>query len=698
MAVALNRAAQAVLYPDAVIVACLSEDKGANLAVLTSDRVQQSIARFAGKASVHLAVFGVTGDLVEIAPIQTHSATDALVTLAALQAQCKGMLDAGVHAVFSQKGVVVPAPPGFEFIKPSGERSSHFLRAEEALSNSAAVDFIAFALLRRIQIQDLKVIFVDSMAIASIAYAIREIRSRAGLPMPQIVSFHSHEGLAATTVPPSGTFFCIISASSSLSLEKKWLEYTGCAEGEVVTLLTFRDAITSQQPMCAVDRPQNWRDAQLPVAGIRGLRIFGERFQPEQMPAKKVLLGLKKHRCENATLLAERFHNARLFSVDGLDDLGKRRALYADGATVLANGNFDDWLKKQLRSRVPASIQGIIYQDDPASLAMANTCRRILAAMQVSWGLHSSSTFEGKLDEVDRHRAILVVAAVIGKGSTLLGISRDLRASHFGARTYLCGLQVCATDASATSLRSNLAQTKDGTAYFGAFHVAAVGSALEQSLRQEADILRLKDSRLDVLEYRWAPSRNAGLVTDAFLPSLVSGKHRLVLRPDFAFWKPGYVEGASHAPMVLATIGAILERARTPTIEEDDHRLSSAAFQQVVLDPQNFTRYNDGLIQSALLRQAYPSELDSSSLPENSSFMLLFLKKLFAARHSQQGEAAPEFAYALGVGRLKLQPRDLQELVTHVRGMVGQTPGDAELMALLSPEPANADGANAAVI
>jgi len=686
---ALSLAAQAVLYPDAVILVCLAEDKNVIMEAISSDRVKRSIARFADKSSVHLLVVDVTGTPIDIVAIQAIDATNLILSLSSVTVSYEAIISAGVAKVFSQKGVMVSAPQGFEFIKPSGERSSHFLRAEEGLSNSAAVDFIAFALLSRIKIENLKVIFVDSMTIASIAYSIREIRSRDGRSMPQIVSFHSHEGLRDISVPPHSTFFCIISASSSLSLEKKWLEHTRCAQTDVVTLLTFKDAVVDKRrPMCAIVRPESWRNAGLPTAGTRGLRIFGERFQPEQIPAKKVALHMIVHRCEKAAELAGRFHDRSLFSVDGRDDAGKRRTLCADGNVMLSDRDFCEWLNKQLRARVPASIQGIIYQDDTASLAMAQTCQTYLAGLGISlaWGMHSSTGFERELGALNQHRALLVVSAVIGKGTTLLGVSRDLRAKHFGAKTYLCGLQVCDSDAEASFLKRNLSQTKDRTSFFEAFHVMSMGAALAQSLEIEREILRLRDSRYDVLHYRWESMRAAGLVEDVFLPSLVPNRHRLVLRPDFVFWNPGYAESECHAPMVLAAIGRILERARTQAFDDDKHRLSSDAFQQVVLDPQNFSRYNDGIIQAALLRQAYPSELDYSSLPEESSFMLFFLKKIFAARRTQQGEAAAEFAFALGVGRLKLHPRDLSELVLEFERMTTAESGDRELLALLCPD------------
>ncbi|WP_139219395.1 hypothetical protein [Ralstonia sp. NFACC01] len=48
--------------------------------------------------------------------------------------------------------------------------------------------------------------------------------------------------------------------------------------------------------------------------------------------------------------------------------------------------------------------------------------------------------------------------------------------------------------------------------------------------------------------------------------------------------------------------------------------------------------------------------------------------------------------------RPRCRPRDLKELVAHVKDMSGLTAGDDELLALISSEPAKADGGNLIVI
>ncbi|WP_162941197.1 hypothetical protein [Achromobacter sp. B7] len=687
-ATALNEAAQGVLYPDGVLVVCLQSDSAEALAMLSTAKIRQSVYRFRGKTSLHLVVVDITCRPVQVIGMESSVSTKSLCTLDHLLDVFPSILSRGIETVFADGRAVVRAPSGFEFVKPSGEKSSHFLRTEEALSTSASVDFLAFALLSRMSIEHLKVIFVDSMAISAIAYSLREMLYKLNRGSPQIISFHSHGGIHNIEIPPHKTFFCIISASSSMSLQRRWVSHTHCRNDDVVTLLTFQDARDAETALCRLPRPSSWKDGTNPVDGVRPLRIYGERFHPEQILPKKITLALKAHRCEKAAKFAEDFCDRPILSINGLDEQGQRRAHLIRGRMLNESPPFIAWLHKQLRANVPVSVQGIVFQDDSASREMAEMCATYLAEMSISlpWGVRSSSNLDLAIESLHPERALLVVAAVISKGSLLLGVSRDLRAAHTGAKTYLAGIQICESSSDASFLKRNLTQTKDNTCFFDCHHTLAIGAALQRSFRDEEDAIRVRDARADALEYRWNPRRQGGLVEDALLPSLVVGDHRLRLRPDFAFWRCPYTEGAQHAPMVLVTIGAILQRARTEEFASDDQRLSSDAFQQVVLDPQNFNRYNDGIIQAAILRQAYPSELDYSSMPTESRYMVLLLKKMFTSRTKQQGEAISEFAFALGTERLKLQPADYDELSGWVLATVSGQAGDRELISLLRPK------------
>jgi hypothetical protein len=135
------------------------------------------------------------------------------------------------------------------------------------------------------------------------------------------------------------------------------------------------------------------------------------------------------------------------------------------------------------------------------------------------------------------------------------------------------------------------------------------------------------------------------------------------LRAGFAYWPEGY-EAAPFHPEVLATVAVLLQRARELDKLPDDRRLSTASYRQVVLDPENFARFNDGVIQGALLRCAHPSELDYRADHAASDFMRALILRALARATEEAGEGILEFLAALTTRRLQLAEAHLEEVVT----------------------------------
>ena len=69
-------------------------------------------------------------------------------------------------------------------------------------------------------------------------------------------------------------------------------------------------------------------------------------------------------------------------------------------------------------------------------------------------------------------------------------------------------------------------------------------------------------------------------------------------------------------------------------------------FVRNLIDPFIFNRFNDGIIQSAILRAAKEEELNYSYSLKNSTDMYTLLKTIIKHRDEYQGEAILEFLYA----------------------------------------------------
>jgi hypothetical protein len=421
---------------------------------------------------------------------------------------------------------------------------------------------------------------------------------------------------------------------------------------------------------------------------------MGERFAPEELKPKRVLLRKDAHFVKDAEGFAKKFTGDTTLAIQGRGDLAtaKTRPFYVNGMLLKENSSFKAYMQKVLEQRVPASVKAIVYQDDAASKALAEECSKnlqtILRASQ-PLPLISHHKIPDASTEIDRNAALLIVAAVIGRGTKLLSISRDLRPLHIGARTYLIGAQVSDIQSQITALGRNLKYSSEGaTIDVATFASIAIGDSLQASYKSEYDVFTSLpgetlnseiNKRLEEIS-----GTSTGVVEDALLPTGAHLDQKLVLRPDFAYWNFDYSKRQFNTPAVIMTAAAMLQNARESTTLSNANRLGSEAFQQVVLDPENFARYNDGVIQAAILRAALPGELDYSSEAEASRYMLDMLDKIFAQCERAQGEAAPEFALALKTGRLKLAKDDMNRLLErNKQTLIGMSPMKILLRALL---------------
>ncbi len=681
LADAIEASVQTVLFPDVIIVICSEDESNELRESFQITELKQAANRTAKKISLCVCSFNKEGKLSKPTFIR-NSRTNIYKIL---QKNIFKIKRAGLNKLFSTPYVLMSAPPGFTFVKPSGERSPYFLRAEEALTEIENVQFLGFVLIDRVFAREkllkqrIDVIYIDSMAIASVAYALREMYCALfQASRPRVVSFHSHDGLKNLEIPQCGTSFCIISASSSMRLEQRWKEKTHCLPTEVVTLLTLDTAERSADALYCLPNPfKKNSSANRTDSILKDLRITGERFLPEELVPKKVLLRGIVHSVKQAIEFACHFTGKNKLSIQarGEKATSKVRPIHLHDAALLESTSFKSYLLKILKQRTPASIQAIVYQEDDASKALAELCAvelQALMAAPVQLPLISQHQLETGNASVDASRALLIVAAVIGRGTKLLSISRDLRALHTGARTYVIGAQIAETQAQITALKGNLVYSAEKAHIIvETFTKVAVGAGLKDSYLDEHSVLSRfpKNVMSATLQDRFEKLQGsaAGLAEAGFFPCNADLSEMLRLRPDFAYWDFPYEETGVHLPAVFLTVAAILQNAREASFNSPDDRLATDAFQQVVLDPENFARYNDGVIQAALLRAAHPSELDYSSERTASQHMLAILTKIFVQHERPQGEAALEFGLAIHSGRLKLMTKDLYDLKQQVQ-------------------------------
>lgn len=676
----LEQSLRRVLLPDALVFVCIPKETQQLLDVLNGDNgVKQALERASSKVCVAVCEIDRKGNIGKPAFVKNARGSLPLID----EGKQEQIFQRGVGILFDSPNVLCPAPSGFAFVKPSKKRSKYFLRADAALYETERVHFLAYALLSRIAVREdetkepIAVIFIDTMAIASLAYVLRELYHELyDMPRPRVESFHSYGSMENVDKPMHGTSLCIISASSSMSMQRDWQQLTRCFPSEIFTLITLKDAKDSEQAIYAFNK-SDLLSSPNELSGLRDLRIVGESFIPEEVPLKSVLFTVRAHRDDSWFEEGQKYSESSFFSLmKAAQPRDKVRPIFVEGQRLFEFKKFHDFLEKELMQKVPLSVQAVIYQDDDASIRLAKICAKRIGEIRGADAprIIKAGNFEG--EQLHRDDALLIVAAVVGRGTRLLSISRDLRDIHFGARHYLIGFQLGESIDDCAKLKSNLkfSATKSSITV-SHMETLAVGQTVGVAFETEKTLFskwrRLSD--LPILEDREKElHQRSGITQGAFLPATLQGAEKLMLRTDFAYWKAGYSAQFDHSIAVLLTAAVMLQHAREFTkFKDDGHRLSSDTFQQVVLDPENFARYNDGVIQSALLRAAHPSELDYSSGGDVSRRMADLLSSIFRLNSRQQGEAALEFAFALKTARLKLADQDMSRLKLEVEELSG---------------------------
>ena len=244
-----------------------------------------------------------------------------------------------------------------------------------------------------------------------------------------------------------------------MNMERKWLASSGCLQSEVITLLTLKNAKHSDHALHSL--PITSQELETNTHGrLRDIRILGERFSPEEIEPKQVLLNLTSHRLaewsKEAPLLSAKkallaFHNTQ--------QSGNMRPIFADGVKIFDHSRED--IKKNILENVPVSTKWVIYQNDESSKLLAEFC-----AEHINDHLNSSikvSTPDAIFnDKIPKDEGLLIVATVVGRGEALNSISRDLRGVHEGTRRFLVVSQITETKATVTRLRKNLEQSISG--------------------------------------------------------------------------------------------------------------------------------------------------------------------------------------------------------------------------------------------
>jgi hypothetical protein len=143
----------------------------------------------------------------------------------------------------------------------------------------------------------------------------------------------------------------------------------------------------------------------------------------------------------------------------------------------------------------------------------------------------------------------------------------------------------------------------------------------------------------------------------------------LKLQTGFALWPDGLADRQPSQADVYFTIASVLQSRRAASETGQGRALRTDLFQQTLLDPSNFGRFSDGIIQASILRAARPNEINYAWAPEYSRDMARFARRIILSSDRPRGEAAAEILIAIGTKRLRLCTEDTKEVLREAKGL-----------------------------
>ena len=606
----------------------------------------------------------------------------------------KKIRHAALLTIFDRRRTLLVSPPTHHFAKPSKRHSDKFIRAANALVDGAEITFIASCCLALVD-DSIRHFYCDTGGIAVVAFAIDSLRRRfnAGMVSASVNTFESYGGLKSFDFRSCDAAVVLLSASTSGGLERDILHLQPrLRPTQIMTLFSIGDRKTESHVVLDLESDQQHRaaigefvshpeeDCPLCKRGSIHVPMMGDQFIPSQSVTETVLIKqthppgwlfrfLSATAC-NGVLRAyyqnpDSPHSASLVFVD-------MQQLFEDTGKAIS---LQKRIDRMMSQATPLAATRILYLGDPSSAKLAAQVQSRLRELR-----HDTSNLEVRplregLDGMSgSNGATIVVAGAIASGQSLLSASQLLRnVETSGAITYLVGLSRMSTASEYEKLERDLRMGEVASDY--GFCVAERinlplnGRFSVTSWDEELSLLRtLSDSTHGNLRNSFeqrirclqdaASNDHRGMSDGLFWPA--PNGAALLLRPGFVFF-PSEIdpEHASQGDVFFAVV-AVLHHLRVGNGAKSP--LRQTEYKRVLISPLCFDRFNDGVLQAALLRAANRPELDYSSSPKESEAMCNVLRAILGAEESSKGEAAREFLLAIAIDRLVLCGVDIANL------------------------------------
>ena len=674
------------LYPDEILFAVPAPAFDLVKRLFSEeDLAQTMIRRLSPTVAATLVAYGQEGQEIKRTPLKAHTSPSKTCL--------HDLTRAGATHIFNKNNGFVQSTASYHFVNPSGRHTERFIRLSNILVSNAEISFLAFCCLPYLH-ENVDIVYIDTPALYPILSEVNALRSLFGKNFLHVDNFRSYAGLKEIE-PPLGTNpLIVISASSSGGLANmiqshlrlpahRFLHflYLGENRGDfpIVCDLSYHP-IQNMEGIEEFPRVFDSGNCELCRQGSFQVYVHGDQFDLKGPQPSPITI----RRSDAPKGLSETIQ--RLGSTNALGmraGLTGQKDFYIDVDKLFVSSKQKEHLKYVLRRAVPASATHVIQVDD-GSVKLAKRIRKHIN----DCGGSAEIVTKDHIESVGHHSSpsIVVAATVIESGRCLTDMSRELRSVvEDSPILYLVGVDKTTQLPPRVALGRTLAECPHPIPhqYLAVETITLPTSNPRNSWNDEADLFRDPDirSQLSPSTIKIADSRlreltktSRSLASDGlFLQS--SNGTTLTLQPDFVFL-PNKSAGRKYTQAdVFFTIASILQRLRANAQSgAADTAIRNAWYHQTILDPSNFTRYNDDIIQASILRAATPAELNYRENPAESREAGRIIVKLVQASLLPRGGAAPEFMLAIATKRLGLRAEDRKLVIQEAKysdGIVG---------------------------
>ncbi len=627
----------------------------------------------------------------------------------------------GLVKIFNKNGGLILAQPAHHFVFPSGKHCDRFLRTGNVLINGSEITFVASALVKHFKKEVFHSICCDTSSINSLAYAYINLQKELNhdfINSVTVESFGSYRMFEEGKYKAKRESLFLISSSTSGSILQRMTDKSNKSQNIELSNAVIIYGLNVANPyhenvICDLtkskDNPYGLTEfeshnvskgekCEFCSGGSKALKVEGDVFLLEKPVVNAHIIkrkSLPSYLKEFGKFYKKEDTDAepiiRCYHKEGRDD--RKYEIYIDLSKILDAWSYKDdpnhpyreifeRLEKYILQNIPASLKYMIILPDEGSEKLARIISLVLNEHGITFDEQNIlDTKSASIRNIDSSQkgVIAVISSSIVTGGNLLYLSRALRDyEKTYQRIFFTFVSRTANTTQLEFLQSNLGMGEFGPNSNKIINVETIHCSKESVetcwFYEEEHIKEFQDfvednphlvALTNYCDYRIKELEQCGTVkglsNNLFFPSLKNAP--LTIRNGFAF--APHSGGIEHESFISQSKQSEIYFIISTILNQMRHEgtLVQSEYLRNLIDPGNFVRFNDGILQAAILRAASREELDYTLSDEYSEQIQAILGDMIMHIEDDHAEALNEFFYAIAIKKLKLPQEIIRDCI-----------------------------------